>query len=238
MKGFTEIHSHFLYGLDDGAHSRSEMEAMLDAAYTEGVICLYATPHATPGVYPLNNDLLMRRLYEARCYCVSKRYPINILAGAEILYTPALRNYISDQRLPTLGNSDYVLVEFVPNVSLKEMEFALELLRRQGYAPVLAHVERYKCLFRENNLAKIKENYNVRCQINANSVLSKQRYFRARKIRSWFERNLIDFVASDAHDLRYRPFRMRAAYARLAKEYGREYANQLLGLHDRNASTP
>ena len=34
---------------DDGAQNRAEMEAMLDAAHTDGIAFLFATPYVTPG---------------------------------------------------------------------------------------------------------------------------------------------------------------------------------------------
>ena len=39
MKGFTDIHAHFVYGVDDGAQTRQDMEAMLDAAHADKVAC-------------------------------------------------------------------------------------------------------------------------------------------------------------------------------------------------------
>ena len=32
MSGFMDYHAHFVYGVDDGAQTREEMYAMLDAA--------------------------------------------------------------------------------------------------------------------------------------------------------------------------------------------------------------
>lgn len=229
MKGFTDIHSHFLYGMDDGARSRVQMEAMLDAAYADGISSLFATPHVTPGIYPLDNALLTQRLNEARRYCRSKGYHMNIYSGAEVLYTPALRNYVVNYRLPTLGDSDYVLMEFVPDIAFKELESALELMERHGYIAVLAHIERYACLLRGNRVGKLKESYNVRCQVNANTMFSKHTFFQTRRICGWFEKEQIDFVASDAHDVKNRPFRMRQAYDNLQQNYGRTYAMLLTG---------
>ena len=52
MTGFTDIHSHFIYGMDDGPKKRAEMEAMIDAAYADGIATLFATPHMTLGIRP------------------------------------------------------------------------------------------------------------------------------------------------------------------------------------------
>ena len=134
-----------------------------------------------------------------------------------------------EHRLPTLGDSEFVLMEFVPGVKLQELESALTLMKRNGYIPILAHIERYNCLYRGRTAAKLKERYNVRYQVNANTVLSDQGYFRTRKIRSWFENELVDFIASDAHNVQNRRTKLRKAFSTLKKQYGQQ-AEQLMGL--------
>ena len=71
MSGFTDYHAHFVYGVDDGAQTREEMYAMLDAAAADGVRHLFATSHSTPGM---------------------ERFPQEIYdAGPRILHTKRLR---------------------------------------------------------------------------------------------------------------------------------------------------
>ena len=230
-RGFVDIHSHFVYGLDDGAETITEMETMLDAAHADGVVSLFATPHVTPGVKPFDTGRYESRLHQARCYCREKGYSMQLFSGAEILYTPMLWQYCQEHSLPTLGDSEFVLLEFVPGVSLQELEDALELMKRNGYIPILAHIERYSCLYRGRTAAKLKERYDVRYQVNANTVLSNQGFFRARKIRSWFKKALVDFIASDAHNVQHRRTKLRRAYSVLRKEeYGQQQAERLLGL--------
>ena len=122
--GFADIHSHFLYGVDDGAQTQHEMEAMLDAAQANGITELYATPHAMLGVRPFDSELCARRLEEAREYCQRRGYPMAIHAGAELLYTPALQRFVLERQLPVLGNSSLVLIEFVPHISVHDIEEA------------------------------------------------------------------------------------------------------------------
>ena len=57
MSGFTDYHAHFVYGVDDGARTREEMVAMLDAAAADGVTRLFATSHSTPGMEPFPRDV-------------------------------------------------------------------------------------------------------------------------------------------------------------------------------------
>lgn len=53
-KTFVDIHHHLLYGMDDGPKGIEEMEAMIEAAYSDGIRIIIATPHASPGVHPFD----------------------------------------------------------------------------------------------------------------------------------------------------------------------------------------
>lgn len=230
MTGFTDLHSHVIFGVDDGPRSRTDMEAMLDAAHADGIVSLFATSHMTPGVHRFDTAAYLKNLDDARNYCKSKGYAITLHVGAEILYTPALHNYVVDHPLQTLDRSNRVLMEFMPDVTYQELEAALDLMERYGYITVLAHIERYACLFRGNRAYRLKENHNVRYQVNASTVLNERGFFRTRYIRSWFQKKLVDFVASDAHDVLKRPYQMTKAYEELKRRYGQDYACVLTGV--------
>lgn len=73
-KGFTDIHSHFLYDLDDGAENRKHIEEMLNAAYADGFRCLFATPYTVPGIVPFDMFGFMDRLEAAKHYCRRRGY--------------------------------------------------------------------------------------------------------------------------------------------------------------------
>lgn len=47
---FTDIHIHALYGVDDGAKTEAEMQAIVDASYADGIRTLCVTPHFHPGI--------------------------------------------------------------------------------------------------------------------------------------------------------------------------------------------
>ncbi len=229
MSGFTDIHAHFVYGIDDGAQTVQQMEAMLDSAHADGIASLFATPHVTPGVHPFDSELFYRHLDEARQYCRRRGYPLKLYSGAEILYTPVIRRYAIEGRLPTLADSKFILLEFVPDIAFSEVESAADMMDRAGYTTIMAHVERYDCLFQRNNMRKLKEAYDVRCQINCNTLLRGRGFIRDRIIQRWLREGWIDFVATDTHDVQRRPSRMRAAHAVLEERFGKARADQLTG---------
>lgn len=230
MTGFTDIHAHLIYGVDDGARTRSDMEAMIDAAYADGIVSLFATPHITFGVHAFDEEGFLARLDEANRYCRARKYEMTIYPGAEIMYTPAMQQYADVRKLPSLDDSDFILMEFIPNISIKEMEAALDQMERFGYTTIIAHVERYDCLYHWNHAREIKRKFDVRFQVNASTLIHPQSYLKNRRVHSWIQNELVDFVASDAHNLKHRPFRMSRAYECLKEEFGKDIADQLTGL--------
>ena len=228
MIEFADIHSHFLYGLDDGAATREDMLKLLDNAYVNGITKLIATPHCEPGVKPFDKESLKTALNEARSYCDEKGYNIVIESGAEVLYTPALEHYARRRSLPTLGNTGMVLLELAPNIRLNRLIEALRLMYDCDYCVVLAHIERYECL-RIPFMAKwLKRSFKgLKYQVNAHSIIGLSGlagFF----LRSWLRKRLIDYVASDAHNVRSRPFLQAKAYKVLKEKYSRKYAEYLM----------
>lgn len=226
MSWCLDMHAHFLYGVDDGAQTRRDMEDMLDAAYSDGVRRLYATPHVTPGIRPIPRELHEQRLAEARAYCRAKDYDLELTLGAEILYTPAVFRYARSHELPTMGDSDAILLEFTPAIDLGELRDAVAELTRLGYRVILAHIERYRCLYLGGAFS-VKRRLKVAYQVNCGTVLRPPRGLRGWEIRRWFRRGLIDYVATDAHNCSSRPTRMKAACERLSAWLGEARADGL-----------
>jgi protein-tyrosine phosphatase len=56
---YIDIHSHILYGLDDGAKSLEESVQMLEIARRTGTSAIVATPHANTR-YPFKPAVLVR----------------------------------------------------------------------------------------------------------------------------------------------------------------------------------
>lgn len=227
MSILTDIHSHFVYGVDDGAKSYDVMCRMLDRAADNGIGRIISTPHITPGFAKFDRDTYDAHFAEAGEYCREKGYRIELIKGAEIMYTPAADRFISEEDIPTLGDTDYVLMEFIPDAQYYEICHAIDLLLHAGYSPILAHIERYECLAHGRTAEKIKEQYRVSYQMNASTVMEKRGLFSGRHIEKWLKNGMIDFVGSDAHDEKHRPFRMKPAYDTLARKYGTKYAKEL-----------
>lgn len=119
-----------------------------------------------------------------------------------------------------------MLLEFVPNITAKELETALQEITGAGYRILVAHIERYPCLAQHGLLARLHEQYRLRCQINCSAVLDSGFWQRIR-LEHWVKAGLVDTVSSDAHNCTSRPTRMRQAYAAAVQPCGRNYGTKI-----------
>lgn len=228
MTGFTDYHAHFVYGVDDGAQTRDDMYAMLDAAAADGVSHLYATSHSTPGMERFPREIYDRHLAMARDYCQEKGYDLTLESGSELLYTPAAGYAAVQHELITLADTNWVLLEFVPDVTAKELENALSEISSAGYHILLAHIERFPCLAKGGMLPRMRQRYGVRCQINCSALLNSG-FWQRRKLEHWLKEGWVDAISSDAHNCTSRPTRMQEAYQWLCTHLDEETARHLMG---------
>ena len=140
--GFTDIHQHVLWGLDDGPKTPEQMRALLAQNVQSGISLIFATSHAYPKTRPFELELYRERLDEANAYCESQGWSLRVLSGCEIHYCDSVPDLLTAGRLPALGSSRHVLIEFDHDAALSQIGEAADSLYRAGFQPVLAHVER------------------------------------------------------------------------------------------------
>lgn len=225
---FVDIHHHLLYGMDDGPKDIKAMEAMIDAAYSDGIRIIIATPHASPGVQPFDRDSFAKTLAQANGICSRKGYELCVCGGSEIMYTSATTRLLQNNQIPSLAGTRFVLTEWLQYVSMTEVTEAVRNLSNAGYIPIMAHVERLKCFRgRLDILRQMRNSFDVRIQINAESILSGTSMFSRNIVSHLLQSRLVDYVATDAHDVQGRQVQMKAAYLRLRSSYGKDYADDL-----------
>ena len=233
MSELWEIHSHVLCGMDDGPRTEKSAFALLDQAAARGISVIIATPHYTPGDEKFRWDAMRERIREANAYLEKKGCSLRVEGGCEILYSSPVSELLLNGAIPTLAGSKCVLVEFPLSASYTTMFRGIREIMNAGYIAILAHIERYECL--HNHMERVKELHNTGClfQMNCRPASKACRFglisFPTRLLRQ----RQIDFVSSDAHDRKHRPFSLKKCHTLLKRRFGEEYANRLCG---RNAS--
>lgn len=222
-----DIHHHLLHGVDDGARTLEETRRMLLRAQAQGVTHIVATPHACPGEVRFPAERCSDHLAQTQEMCRQEGIPINVYLGAEILYTEATADALCEGRIPTLADSRYTLIEFIPDVPFEQLCSAARRLGSRGFQPIFAHIERYRCLGKLRNLACLHDEYGVLMQVNAHTVLGKRGFFQDRWFRRAVESGWIDIAASDAHGLERRPCRLGECKMELTRCFGDDVAQRL-----------
>ncbi len=225
---FADIHQHVLWGLDDGSRNRKSMHALLKQDAEEGIRLVYATTHAYPDMRPFDYVLYNKRLAEANDWCVSMGYDLKILPGCEIHYCGNVPELLRSGRLPTLGDSDYALIEFSPGDSTDTILRAVDRIYGAGFTPILAHIERYHSLLRFPGRAlRLRDEYDLIYQINCETIADPYGFFEKRFVRHMLRERGIDVIATDAHHVFRRPAYMQEAYEEICDLCGRGYARRV-----------
>lgn len=194
-----DIHSHILPGVDDGADSLETSLAMVKMAYDEGIRHSILTPHH---LHPLGYiQTKQQEVFEQLKEEVQK-------AGIEMELSLGAENYISRRKLEdlselslqTMGESSYVLVEFSRDLRLHELDSALHQLRLQNYRPIVAHVELYHRLHHKSEDLRRLKSEGALFQLNGNHLIGEPSELR-HVSRKYVKQGLIDFIATDCHNM-------------------------------------
>lgn len=198
---YFDIHSHILPGVDDGAENTAEAMTMVGIAYREGTRHLMLTPHYYRGKNRYSREELRSRFEEFQKE-VHKEYPdMTLYFGNEVLYENGVVNDLRDGLIQTMNDTKYVLVEFSIRISYSELYQAIREITNARFRPIIAHVERYKCLFK--HLDRIDELVAMEAylQMNVSSVYGGFLDERARWCKKLVQEEYISFFGTDAHDL-------------------------------------
>ncbi len=148
MRGFVDLHCHWIAGIDDGARSPADGIAMLASLYEAGFSTVVATPHMRPGMF--DNDraalefaynAMMPHLQDARERGTALP---SVHLSSEHFFDDVVWGRLSrGEALPYPGGH-VALIEFPVQAFPVRIAERLVDLKRGGLAIVLAHPERYQ----------------------------------------------------------------------------------------------
>lgn len=220
MTGYWDIHNHILPGVDDGSGCMSETMQMLQEEYQQGVRHIVFTPHYRRGMFAIPREEI-QTVYERVCEAAREQFvDMEFYLGCEYYVhkedTGIVLNDISYQ----MPGARSVLLEFSYEKSFQSICEIIRKTVQSGMIPILAHIERYECLCGNlNNVASLR-NDGAKIQINADSLLGKHGFGMKRFCMKVLKEDIVDFIASDAHDTVNRTVNMKAAIEVVRKKYG------------------
>ena len=224
---YTDIHSHMLCGCDDGAADEATMYAMLDEAYASGTRVLCLTPHFQPVFYGDNVDSSKQSFDRLSAYAKEKYPDMQLHLGNELGYYTSCSEALAAGRCRLLGGR-YLLMDFVPNVPLFTLRYAMDEVLSAGYHVILAHVERYRVLRTEADLLFDWAQRGTLFQVNASTFSDMLSFRQKRFVKFLMQQALVHAVASDSHDLHGRSPSLAKAERVITDRFGSEMAELLL----------
>ncbi len=224
---FTDIHSHVIWGVDDGADEKAETFRMLREAAADGIDRIICTPHVTPGVYEFPEDTFQEHFWEAAEYIGRERLRLQLYRGAEVLYTDNTPRLLRERQIATMAGTNYLLVEFSPTDSKEHIFEAVQKVSGTGVIPIIAHLERYPAIGKTEQVAELKRRFRALVQINARTLTRKQPVLRRKYLDHLFTEGLVDFVATDTHAMEGRGTCMTAGMKAIREKYGDAAAKRI-----------
>ena len=205
MAQFFDLHSHMLCGVDDGAKTVEEMFSMLEMAYEDGIRAICLTPHYSPYLFGDTSQKSAESFEILKKYVSEKHSDMRIFLGHELGYHRSGLDALNDGVCRSVAGSRYVLVDFPEAVDFFELQSAMDQLQRAGYFPILAHTERYRCLFKQIRWIEDFVDNGGTVQLNASSVNGAWGRGAQKQWKKLLKRGLVHIIASDGHNLTSRP---------------------------------
>lgn len=226
--GFTDIHNHILFGVDDGSPDIDTSLEMLRMAYEDGTRDVILTPHFHPKRGMAHYSQIVEH-YEILADAAEREFPdMGVYLGREIYYRSEILDDLDKLDEKTMCGSDTVLIEFSPNVQAEKVRGAVLDVVMSGYHPIVAHVERYVCTVKDWDYIYELKQLGADIQINAASVTGDNGWGVQRCVKALLKDHVVDYVASDAHDTTTRTPQLQKCYKYIVKKYGVEYADRIM----------
>ncbi|QVK17098.1 capsular biosynthesis protein CpsB [Mycoplasmatota bacterium] len=224
---FIDIHNHILPQIDDGAKTEQETLRFLKMADENHIEKLIVTPHFKVNMFENTREIIQKKVEDLNQIIHANDIKVKVYPGCEIFLTKNTSNLLNNQKLQTLNNSSYILVEThrLNDFWVLSLKEALYNLSVDGYKVILAHPERYDITYKNPNYIYelVKEGHYM--QVNVNSL--NNRHPNHKIVKKLLKHRLVHFIASDAHDLKHRPLILEAGYDFIKKQFDQKYADDL-----------
>jgi protein-tyrosine phosphatase len=197
VRGFVDLHCHWVAAIDDGARSPDEGAEMLRRLRQVGFDDVVATPHMRPGMFD-NDRASIERAFAAMQPVISDpgAFPRVHLASEHFFDDVVFERLMRGEALPYAGRA--VLVEFGSAFPLNVQARFLDLKRR-GLVPVLAHPERYEAVWRDDACLDPVLDSGAHLLLDVCALVGKYGRAPERAATKLLEEDAYEAACSDAH---------------------------------------
>lgn len=198
----TEVHCHILPGIDDGSPNVETSVALVKEMQKMGINRIITTSHVTESTFENTPDTIKNAYELLNSALVAEGIDVKIHYSAEYRMDEYFMSQINENKILPFPEN-YILIEnsfFQPYWEIKELIFDLQL---KGYAPILAHPERYMYYHKTPQI--YKELHETGCLFQVNFLSLTGYYYPQVKEMAWklLDQGYVDLIGSDIHHLRH-----------------------------------
>ncbi|PID23870.1 tyrosine-protein phosphatase [Sporosarcina sp. P7] len=223
-----DIHSHLLFGVDDGPDTIEGTMRMVEEAASEGITHLVVTPHAYSPQYHVPVTEVESQVRMLRDIIQAAGIDLTLSVGQEVRLHEHIIENLLNKEIVTLANSRYLLLELptqhVPAYTIKIIQSLLE----EGIVPIIAHPERNKGIAEKPERLERLVRHGALAQVTAGSVAGHFGKNIQKLSIQLIEANLIHAYGSDAHNTDNRPFLFNRGLEVLGKKVDMDTVDMLL----------
>lgn len=195
----TDIHSHILPGIDDGAEGVDDSIGMIEGLMELRLKNLYFTPHINGIRFVNTNDSIQEKHDLLKSELIKRGIYIKTNACAEYLIDASFRQSAISGNKFICFPFNYVLVETSLTQKSMILHSVIFELQEKGLKPILAHPERY-LYFGKEDFRDLKR---MGCKFQLN-MLSLAGYYGKpvkKNAKSLIRENMIEFAGTDLHHI-------------------------------------
>lgn len=219
----TDLHTHILPGMDDGAATVADSLAMLNAQQMQGVQTVVLTPHFYRNEETVSEFLARRgRAMETLEAALPQEHP-QLLLGAEVTWYQSILQEEELEKL-CISGTNCVLLElpYIPWTKMVlEQLFQFEGIT--GITPIIAHVDRYLAMQKKETMEELFD-MGLPMQLNCEALLQPMR---RKKILAMLRQGRWH-LGTDCHNMRSRSPKMEKAVQYMRKRLPEERVNEIL----------
>lgn len=213
-----DMHSHILFGVDDGPKDLQQTLEMMQKAVEEGITEIIATSHRFHPLYSVSSDNVLEQIKVIQQRLEKEGIPLKIHEGHEVRLVENIVDLLEAKEVLTLANSKYLLLELPSGTVPMFTKKIIIALIEKGITPIIAHPERNKAITERPSKLEELVREGALAQITAGSLAGHFGKSIQKLSLDLVRANLVHTYGSDVHNLNTRPFHFDAGLSFLEKK--------------------
>ncbi|MFN5333723.1 MAG: tyrosine-protein phosphatase [Bacteroidota bacterium] len=199
----TDMHSHLLPGIDDGAPDVTTSVFLIKGLMELGYKKLITTSHIYTDLYPNTKQTILQAYDLLKAELIKEQIDIDLTPAAEYFIDEvfAAKLQKGEELLPIKDNKILVEISFVSPP--RELNHVIFDMVTGGYVPIIAHPERYSYYHRDKDIYEQFKHQGCLIQVNMLSLIG---YYGkpVQDIAIYLAKNgMIDLLGTDLHHGRH-----------------------------------